>query len=332
MAQEKKIVSIVIPVYNVEEYIQDCLNSIVKQNYKFIECILVDDCGTDNSMEVVETYIRNYNGQIVFRIIKHDRNQGLSVARNSGIEAAQGEYIYFLDSDDTITEDCIEYMISIASTYNYDVVMCSHSKSTEILKATDIFEKKYFDNNIYLLHNEPNNAWNRLIKLDIIKVNNLKFYPNIYHEDRLWSFLLIYYIKSAVVSNKVTYIYNVRPNSIMTDNTKAIKRIKDSLVIVEQMDGHLSDFAKNSFLQQKSIDYVNLERFSVCVYAYLSSHEFGKEIFGSVYKKIRINEYINLENANKIRCLSFLLPKKIGFLYFKLLCNTYYKNKIKDYN
>ena len=81
-------VSIIIPVYNVAPYIQRCLDSVVAQTFQDIECILVDDCGTDNSVEVAQQYIDNYRGQIQFKLIHHDKNQGLSGARNTGIRMA----------------------------------------------------------------------------------------------------------------------------------------------------------------------------------------------------------------------------------------------------
>lgn len=96
-------VSIIIPIYNVEPYILECLQSVDKQTIgDDIECILVDDCGTDNSVLVAEDFIKSYNGRVHFTLIHHQKNGGLSAARNTGIHAAHGEYLYFLDSDDTI--------------------------------------------------------------------------------------------------------------------------------------------------------------------------------------------------------------------------------------
>ena len=106
-------ITIVIPVYNVAPYIKDCLASVMKQTYKGeIECLLIDDCGTDNSMGVVSQVLKDYSGKIDFRIYRHKYNRGLSAARNTGIEHATGEYIYFLDSDDEITSDCMEKLVT----------------------------------------------------------------------------------------------------------------------------------------------------------------------------------------------------------------------------
>ena len=101
-------ISIIVPVYNVEQYIKECFGSISTQTYKGeMECIFVDDCGQDNSVTMLNNLIKDYQGLIKFRIIHHDHNKGLSGARNTGILHATGDYLYFIDSDDTITPDCI---------------------------------------------------------------------------------------------------------------------------------------------------------------------------------------------------------------------------------
>ena len=95
-------ISIIIPVYNVEKYIEACLHSVMAQTYTGpMECILVDDCGQDNSIGVAEKMISDYQGTIHFRILHHDHNRGQSAARNTGMDAATGEYIFFSDSDDS---------------------------------------------------------------------------------------------------------------------------------------------------------------------------------------------------------------------------------------
>ena len=105
-------VSIIIPVFNVAPYIADCLRSVMRQTYTGnMECLIVDDCGTDNGIAIAERMIADYKGPIRFQILHHERNRGLSAARNTGTEAAIGEYLYYLDSDDEKTEDCIERLM-----------------------------------------------------------------------------------------------------------------------------------------------------------------------------------------------------------------------------
>lgn len=106
-------VSIIIPVYNVKSYIEKCLQSVMSQTYQGdMECILVDDCGSDNSIKIAEETIAQYTGPISFSIIHHNVNKGLPAARNTGIKHAKGGWLFFMDSDDYISDSCIEKMIA----------------------------------------------------------------------------------------------------------------------------------------------------------------------------------------------------------------------------
>ena len=105
-------VSIIIPVYNVAPYIEACLKSVMRQTYSgSMECLVVDDCGTDESIAIAERMIAEYDGSILFQILHHEHNRGLSAARNTGTLQATGDYLYYLDSDDEITDECIELLM-----------------------------------------------------------------------------------------------------------------------------------------------------------------------------------------------------------------------------
>ena len=100
-------ISVIVPVYNVEPYISRCINSIIEQDngQALLECLVIDDCSPDQSIRIVRSIVDQYKGDILFKIISHSENKGLSVARNSGIEAASGDYITFVDPDDIILEE-----------------------------------------------------------------------------------------------------------------------------------------------------------------------------------------------------------------------------------
>ena len=117
------MVSIIIPLYNVENYVIDSLKSAFAQSYSDVDFLLVDDCSTDHTMQIVEEYVLNHPRREAVRIIHHDKNLGLSAARNTGLEQAYGEYVYFMDSDDEITEDCIENLYQAISDSGADWVM-----------------------------------------------------------------------------------------------------------------------------------------------------------------------------------------------------------------
>lgn len=218
-------VSIIIPVYNVEEYIADCLNSVINQTYKGdLECILVDDCTPDNSCTIIEKIIGEYNGKIQFKLIHHTQNKGLSGARNTGIDNASGDYLYFLDSDDELTQDCIDTLCEPLSEFQYDVILGNYSvipgktNFKSLLKlqtchfnSNDEILKVYTSRLIYVM------AWNKLCKATFLKDNNLYFEEGLIHEDDLWSFMLFSQAESVLVNSKITYFYRLRNNSIMVD-------------------------------------------------------------------------------------------------------------------
>ena len=121
----RTLVSIIIPIYNVEKYIVRCIDSVLNQTYRNIEVILVDDCTPDRSMDMAREYIEQslLSEDLDFVYLKHDHNRGLSAARNTGMYAATGDYVYFLDSDDKITEDCIGVLTKPLEQEIYDFVI-----------------------------------------------------------------------------------------------------------------------------------------------------------------------------------------------------------------
>lgn len=136
--KELPTISIIIPVYNVEEYIAECLQSVMQQTYTGkMECIIVDDCGTDRSIEIAEKAIEGYivasrkskiENPISFHILHHTHNRGLSAARNTGLEASSGEYVYFLDSDDFIDPGTIESLYNAICSDDYAIAISYFTK------------------------------------------------------------------------------------------------------------------------------------------------------------------------------------------------------------
>lgn len=103
-------VTIIVPVYNVEQYVSRCLKSLTSQTFTDLEVLLIDDASSDSSVSIITESIGAYTGDITFRLLRQSVNQGMSAARNRGMQEAKGEYLYFLDSDDYITKDCIEVL------------------------------------------------------------------------------------------------------------------------------------------------------------------------------------------------------------------------------
>ena len=219
-------ISIVVPVYNVEEYIEDCFSSIISQSMTDdVECIFVDDCGTDNSVSILSRLIKGYSGAIQMKVLHHEKNRGLSAARNTGMDSAQGEYIFFLDSDDSITPNCLETLWSKVLKFpKVDVVQSSTKSATQQL-VFDLSDKSKklpeYSNNIkwirktMLMHRKlPVTSWNRLIRKDFLQENHIRFPEGYNHEDEFFMFRMQKKIESLAINNGFTYIYRVNPNGI----------------------------------------------------------------------------------------------------------------------
>lgn len=232
-------VSIIIPIYNVAPYVEECINSVLQQDYENLEIIIIDDCGTDNSMELVEKIVENSLRDIV--ILRHYYNKGLSAARNTGIRRATGDYIFFLDSDDYIEPYCISVLIGTAKKYmNADMVYGSsvspvYNISENILNRNDLNE--FYNNRKQikrLMLNDakfPLTVWNRLIKRSWLLKHNLFFKEGIVLEDLHWNFYAAKYVTSIALCKTTTYYYRYNPNGII--NSQKEKIIESGYFIVE---------------------------------------------------------------------------------------------------
>lgn len=241
-------ISIIIPIYNVEPYIAECLQSVMRQTYAGpIECILVDDCGTDKSIEVAEKVIEDYiianqksqiKNQISFHILHHEHNRGLSAARNTGTDAATGDYIYYLDSDDYISDDCIEMLTRPLQEYAYDVVIgdmvrFNVEKPKSFLKRESgpLLSQKEICTEYYVKRTLYDAACNKLYKVSVIRKNGLSFLEGQLHEDDLWLYKCCAGMQSAYVQNKITYNYRNTSGSIMNSRLQNIRKRVESIYI-----------------------------------------------------------------------------------------------------
>lgn len=215
------LISIIVPVYNVEKYLHKCINSILNQTFKEFELILVDDGSTDKSAQICDEYKRKDSR---IKVI-HKKNGGLSDARNMGLESAVSEYIAFIDSDDFIHPQMFEILYNISLKYDSDISMCDFKRVYE----NDIYKlRKYKTNNqevlVYTSLEALNQlysentvkfvaAWNKLYKRNIFI--NLKYKNNKIHEDEFIIHELLYRSKKIVYTPVPLYYYLQREGSIM---------------------------------------------------------------------------------------------------------------------
>lgn len=268
-------VSILIPVYNVKEYINRCLESVVIQTAKeSIECIIVDDCGTDGSITVVEDFIMRYKGDIQFRIIHHDHNRGLAAARNTAVAAAKGDFVFHLDSDDWLEPDAIELLVKKQVETDADIVSGNalrHSNDGE-----DIMTEPKYASNMEMVHNTiemtlDHVIWRRLIRKSLYTDNNIAAIEGVnVGEDHHTLPRLAYYAKKVVTLDKVVYHYNcMNPNSYMSQASEKIniKRYQSDLASI----GILQNFfiGKDAFcevrLKEMRMEFLKYKLYESCM-------------------------------------------------------------------
>ena len=180
-----------------------------------IECILVDDCGTDNSMEVAERLIKVYDGPIEFKVLHHEHNRGVSAARNTGIDATCGDYIFFLDSDDWISDDCIEKLAQPFDFGEYDFVVGDLAREAKY-SFVSCQEGEYYKNGLKpFTRNEITAAvWNKLFRKSFLIDNQLLFEVGKIYEDSIFLFDLTCVERKYYVVKSITYFYRRREGSI----------------------------------------------------------------------------------------------------------------------
>lgn len=236
------LVSVLIPVYGVENYIEKCAHSLFSQTYSNIEYIFVDDCSRDKSMELLETVIEFYpHRKNNIKILKHDSNSGLGATRITAFNASSGDYIQIVDSDDYLELNMIELMINEAVKQSSDIILCSFYKTYEngnelVCKHIYSEDKKTMINKSF----SQSALWNKMFKRSLLTDNEITFYKNIsYGEDLIMSPRLIYYAKSISYVDKPLYHYLIRNNGSYTYNFTE-KHVEQTLFVVAELDSFFS--------------------------------------------------------------------------------------------
>lgn len=212
----KPLISIVVPVYGVENYLADCIDSIILQSYNNIEIILVDDGSKDNCPKICDEYAKKDKR---IKVI-HKKNGGLSDARNAGIEAATGKLITFIDSDDNVDTDYIKQLYETMRKYKADISVCGHTAIYENKQVSYSSDKEMSLNQKealtkILYHEDIDSAsWAKLYKTELF--NDIKFPKGENYEDTSTTYKLFLKSKNIACNLKSQYNYMIRSNSIMT--------------------------------------------------------------------------------------------------------------------
>ncbi|MCP1639216.1 glycosyltransferase involved in cell wall biosynthesis [Streptococcus gallinaceus] len=309
-------ISIVVPVYNVEEYLSTCIESILCQNYQYLEIILVNDGSTDSSGKICERYQK-----IDERIkVLHKQNGGLSDARNKGTEIASGDYITYVDSDDFIAENYIEELYNILLKKEADIAVCSYIDYREgetceeksllknwtisLYSSADIIQLMYDFNRF---KSSLTTAWGLLLPSKVAK--KVTFPKGKLHEDEFTTYKYYLEVEKVAVTNQPLYFYRYRKDSIMNKEFNC-KRL-DAIEALEE---------RLSIIEQKGIDIYK----TVCAYLYLLLlYKYQLEKSNIVYQddltskfKAYFKKYRNiLSLKDRVR---FFVIKLLGSYFFEI--------------
>lgn len=334
------LITISIPVYNVEKYVERALLSALNQTYDNLEILVINDRGSDRSMDIVRRVISsNPRGNIV-RIIDHGSNLGLGVTRNTSIDNARGEFLFFMDSDDEIFSNCISILYSAMKETPVDFVVgsiCEVDINNTILNNR-VYVNAYYTNNNDILHSQydPNwyntgkssnilsPIWNRLYNLNFLKRNKIRCIPAQRHEDLIFSFLLYLFANKCRILPNITYRYTIaRPGSDMDEALKGftMKLIRHQIGIIEFYTSYINYIKENKPETAKYILSMIEARAAITKYRCFRLYR------QDLMKKLKcLTSDIRLSNLQKNKSSLFFwfylhAPKRVipilNYLYFK---------------
>lgn len=221
-------ISVILPIYNVEKYIEQCISSIINQTFRDFELILVDDCTPDHSMEIAKETVGKTD-DICITYLQTIKNSGLSVARNMGIDCAKGKYLFFADSDDFLSLDCLEHLSKVAKNHpDADIIYGSseETKDGQLLGKNEYFQLEFKNRPLYvndlrtlskmMLNTEilPICIWNRLFRHNWFESHNFHFQPGILAQDLHLDFFLAKHAKAIAICTSITYFYRIHSESV----------------------------------------------------------------------------------------------------------------------
>ena len=251
--------SIIVPVYGLEKFIDKCLNSLVKQSLKEIEIIVVNDGTKDNSQKIIDKYVKKYPDKIKSYI---KENGGQGSARNYGLEKANGEYIGYVDSDDFVEKDMYKKLYNKAKENNYDIVVCGNYNVSEDYqnKNIDTFINNY-NTDLENIFFGKMAVWNKIYKRDILIKNKLEFKEKVWYEDLAFTLKAIMNSNSFAFIDEPLYDYLIREGSTMNNSN-----VQRNLEILDAFNDILSYIQHN-----KKEEYFSKIEFLAIDHIYISA-------------------------------------------------------------
>jgi glycosyltransferase involved in cell wall biosynthesis len=333
-----ELITLSMPVYNVEPYVEKALLSALDQTYEQIEYIIVDDKGTDQSMDIVRTVISSHPRGKAVKIIEHPVNIGTGATKNTAIDAAQGEYLYFMDSDDEIMPRCIETLYAKMQNENVDFVVGSWQSSFrngdtltrticnqpsirgEFAIARQFFEKRNGAISVV--------TWNKLYRIAFLRDNNIRCIPDQLIEDNIFSFQYLLHANACAFVPDVTYIYYDTP----TSNTNRLRKTNFSLRLARQFVQIISFYWKYSKQYRCDTIYESLLAYIIFYIPYLSLKIQNNDIIEFPERKkllkeitrfpLTLNEIFHLHRKKPfflIQWFIFKMPIPFRITLFKII-------------
>ena len=319
-------ISVIVPVYNVEKYIFQCVDSILNQTYRNIEIIIVDDGSTDKSSKICDEYqLKDSRVRVI-----HQKNKGLGGARNTGLKFATGEYVLFLDSDDWLECDALEIMINKIQNSRADIVIGGinlYIEETQEIKNGWI--KDFSDRTgVYSINNDNfietfTPAWARLYRKSFLDNNNLKFVEHCYYEDNSWGCFIAIYTKKIAFVKKV-FFYRQHKNSITAiKDEKVFDWIKDFK--------YFYNFIKNQNINNEKLEMAKLWYFLNFYYYYkLLSHK-NKKIFRKKIREILPLLNIDFKTIKETKVIKSTQEKEYLVSFLKFLNSIFMYKYFYEY-
>ena len=308
-------ISIIVPCYNAEKFLHKCLDSLINQTLTDVEIICVNDCAKDSTAEILEEYAKSDKR---ISIVTHEKNQGLSAARNSGIAVAKGEYISFIDSDDFADVTMMEKLYNKAIKTGADLVIGNLDLYFEDTKETQVFRDERFftflSGRVFKLVDYPAlvsciAAWDRLYKRELITENNLQFPVGLVYEDQPFSIQAMQLAKGITVVNEPLYYYRKNAGGSITDNEKKNDRYKFNFLEITRLS--------KSFMKEEGVydalrkEYMRYHFFNAAVHQHYIS---DKQTFKEFFDKMR-----DLTSEEDIKVLHEVHQEYLADKYLKAL-------------
>ncbi|WP_312767486.1 glycosyltransferase [Epilithonimonas sp.] len=324
------LVTISIPIFKCEDFIENCLLSIKGQSYKNIEVILVNDKTPDNSFAIVEKFIDDHRLSQNWSIVDLEENSGLSVVRNRGIEKAKGKYIFFVDSDDEIFPDAIEKLVEKAEETKAEITMGEVQGITlPSLENKDVFpihvKKDVLAGNHEILRELVNggfaiSSWNKLILIDFLRSNNLYFTKGLYAQDSLHTFEMGLYLEKIAFLRQKTYKYFLHQGSVIHNRRKV--HFDNWMTIAQIINNY---FIKEKDLFRKKLILEYLTRFKAVTlemnWKAQKNEQFWKESYlgYAKLKGLSVLNYLSSDYSFRLKKQDLFcrLPVSLGYKFFR---------------